>query len=129
MNAEIKRDEWKQFLETLSKRRFAWTTRIEVFSSEFGDQNLNDRLPFNGTTLETRAGITSVGISVGENIGAHQTHTIMDPVRIAFLPADSSHGDIVDIEEKDGNKTLITFIEPMGIMAGFAEVQMIAAPL
>lgn len=127
MNAEIKKEDWVKFLESLSGRRFEWKTKIEVLSTEFGDQILSDDLPLNGITIETRGDSSAIDISVGENTEAHQTHRIENPSRIAFLAADSSHGDIIDIEQKDGTKTLITLIEPMGIMVGFAEFNMVTA--
>ena len=126
MNAEIKKEKWEKFLEALSRRRFDWKSRIEVLSNEFGDQILSDGLPLNGITMETREGAVTIDISVGEDTRSHQTHSIKDPTRIAFLRADSAHGDIVDIEQKDGTKTLITLIEPMGVIVGFTEVEMIA---
>lgn len=127
MNFEIKKEEWPKFLDVLGRRRYEWKTRIEVLNSEIGDQVLSDGLPLNGFTLETKGDLTMIDISVGENTGAHQTHNIKNPTRIAFLAATESNGDVVDIEEDDGTKTLITFIEPMGIIVGYAEVEMVAA--
>lgn len=126
MNAEIKKEKWNTFLETLSRRRFEWKTKVEVLSTEFGDQILSDNLPFNGITLEKKGDTITIDVSLGENTESHQTHTIKDPTRIAFLGADSSHGDIVDIEQSDGTKTLITFVEPMSIIVGFTELEMTA---
>lgn len=127
MNTEIKKEKWGKFLETLSRRRFEWKTKIEVLSPEFGDQILSDSLPLNGITMETKADTVTIDISVGENTESHQTHTIESPTRIAFLSADSGHGDIIDMEQKNGTKTLITFIEPMSVIVGFTEIEMIAA--
>jgi Family of unknown function (DUF5335) len=127
MNFEIKREEWAKFLDALGKRRFEWKTKIEVLNSEIGDQILTDGLPLNGITVETKDDRTSIDISVGENTASHQTHNIINPMRVAFLAAADNHGDVVDIEEDDGTKTLITFIEPMGIIVGYTEVEMVAA--
>jgi hypothetical protein len=121
MNFEIIRDDWAMFFESLGKRRYEWTTKVEVLNSEMGDQILTDGLPLNGITVETRGDRITIDISVGENTDAHQTHNIQNPIRVAFLAADDAHGDVIDIEEEDGTKTLITFIEPMGIIAGYAE--------
>ena len=126
MNYEIKKDDWADFFESLSKRRYQWTTKVEVLNSEMGDQVLADGLRLNGLTLETNADRSSIDISVGQTTDAHQTHTITNPVRVAFLAAEANHGDVINIEEDDGTKTLITFIEPMGILIGYAEVEMFA---
>ncbi len=125
MNFEIEREEWPNFFDSLGKRRYEWKTRIEVLNSEIGDQVLTEGMPLNGLTVEKIGDRTSIDISVGENAESHQTHNISNPTRVAFLAADDSHGDIVNIEEVDGTKTLITFIEPMGIMVGYSETEMV----
>ena len=126
MNFEIKRENWADFFESLSKRRYEWKTRIEVLNPEMGDQTLTEGLPLNGVTVETRGDRTSIDISVGENTEAHQTHNIKNPTRVAFLAAADNHGDVIDIEEEDSTKTLITFVEPMGILIGYTEMDIAA---
>lgn len=124
MKSELKKEDWGRFFDTLSKRRFEWRTEIEVVGENVGDQTLSEGLPLNGITVETIDGRTSVDISVGASTGHHQTHNISNPVRVAFLAGDNFSGDVVDIEEADGTKTLIRFIEPMGLLVGFAEYEM-----
>jgi len=121
MNAEIKKENWKNVFDELSKRRYLWKTRIEVLSPELGDQILSNNLLLNGITIEKNGNATTVDISVGENTESHQTHSIKDPSRVAILHADSSHGDIIDIEQADGTKTLVSFLEPVGLLLGFHE--------
>jgi hypothetical protein len=127
MNLEIKKENWTDFFESLTNRRFEWKTKIEVLSPEMGDQVLTEGLPFNGVTIETDDDHTTLEISVGESTTSHQTHNIKNPTKVAFLAADDSHGDVIDIEEADGTKTLITFIEPMGIIVGYTEVNVAIA--
>ena len=126
MNFEIKKEDWVAFFESLSKRRFEWMTKVEILKTEMGDQVLTDGLPLNGITMETRDDRITIDISVGESTDHHQTHNIIDPVRVAFLAADDHHGDVINVEEADGTKTLITFIEPMGILFGFTKIEMVA---
>jgi hypothetical protein len=127
MNFEIKKKDWPGFFNSLGRRRFEWITKIEVMNSEMGDLFLTDGIPLNGITVETNGDRTTIDVSVGENTDAHQTHNILNPERVAFLKADDNHGDVIDIEEADGTKTLITFIEPMGILVGYQELEMVAA--
>jgi hypothetical protein len=124
MNFEINKEDWAMFFDSLSKRRYEWITRIEVINGEIGDQVLSDGMPLNGVTVETRGDRTNIDISVG--MEDHQTHNILNPTRVSFLAADDVHGDIVDIEEEDGTKTLITFMEPMGVLVGIREESIIA---
>jgi hypothetical protein len=126
MDFEIKKENWTNFFDSLSRRRFEWKTKVEVLNSEIGDQVLTEGLPLNGFTVETNGDRTSIDASVGENTNLHLTHNIQNPVRVAFLAADDDHGDVIDIEEHDGTKTLITFVEPMGVLIGFMEAEVAA---
>lgn len=127
MHFELKKEDWGKFFDNLSKRRFEWMTEIEVVSKEFGDQTLSNGLPLNGITVEPGVDQTSIDISVGETAGHHQTHTIRDPTRVAFLAGDAAHGDVVDIEEANGTKTLIRFVEPMGVLVGYSSYETLQA--
>ena len=129
MSYELKRDDWNKFFDTLSKRRFEWKSEIEVLSPTLGDQTLNISLPFNGITLEELDRTTAVVISVGETTDQHQTHTILDPVRVAFLPSKDDRGDVVAVEEADGTKTLIRFVEPIDLLVGFTTIEMTATTM
>ena len=121
MNIEIKKEQWEDFFDKLSKRRGEWMTEIEVLDPAMGDQILTRGLPLNGITAENAGGKTTIDISVGESLSNHLTHNIIDPIRVSLLSAGPNTADIVAIEEKDGTKTLIRFMEPMGILVGFAE--------
>jgi hypothetical protein len=127
MDFEIKKEKWADFFATLSKRRYEWKTRIEVLSSEMGDQVLTEGLPLNGITVDTNNDLTTIDISVGQNPDSHQTHNIQNPAKIAVLSGDDDHLDVIDIEEVDGTKTLITFIEPMGIIVEYTEIDVAIA--
>lgn len=126
MNLEINQKDWANFFDQLSKRRYEWKTKIEILNTALGDQTLTDGLPLNGITVEARGERTTIDISVGENTDLHQTHNIADPARVAFLAAADNHGDVVDIEEADGTKTLIYFVEPMSIIAGYEDERGVA---
>jgi len=127
MNLEIKKEYWNNFFDILSKRRCEWKTEVEVLNIEGGDQILSTNLQLNGITVEGAGKETTIDISVGENTDHHQTHNIKNPTRITFLPAEGLHGDIINIEEANGTKTLIKFVEPVGLLVGFTEMSMAAA--
>ena len=126
MKSGIRKPDWTGFFGSLSKRRFEWLTKVEVLKSDLGDQVLTEGLPFNGITVEKRGVNITIDISVGENTDAFFTHLIKDPASVEFVAAFGSHGDIVNIEETDGTKTLIQFIEPMGIVVGYTEIESIS---
>jgi len=125
MNFEIKKNDWAGFFESLSKRRYEWKIKVEVLNPDMGDQTLTDGLPLNGVTVETRGDHTSLDISVGGNTDVHQTHNIKNPTSVTLLSETDSTGDVIDIEEDDGTKTLISFIEPISVIVGFSGVNLI----
>ena len=127
MDYEIKKGNWADFFESLSKRRYEWKTKVQILNPEMGDQTLTDGLPFNGVTVETKDDKTSIDVSIGGNSDSHLTHSIEDPIRIAFLAAGDGYQDVIDIEEANGTKTLISFIEPMGLLIGYMEAEIAAA--
>ncbi len=129
MSYELRREDWNKFFDTLSKRRFEWKTEIEVLSPTLGDQMLNISLPFNGITVEELDETTTVVISVGETTDQHQSHTIINPMRVAFLASKDDRGDVVAIEESDGTKTLVRFVEPIDLLVGFTTIEVVATAL
>ncbi len=126
MKSEINKKEWIGFFDTLSKRRFEWLTKVEVLKADIGDQVLTEGLPLNGITVERRGDNITIDLSVGENTDSFFTHLIKDPARVEFVAAFGSHGDVINIEEEDGTKTLIQFIEPMAIVVGYTEIESIS---
>jgi len=122
MTLDIPREKWAQFFSDLSKRRFGWTTKIEVMNDSIGDQVLSENLPLNGITAEQKGDESAVEISVGENT-THQSHNIVNPTKVAFLGEGENIGGIVEIEEANGTKTLIHIIEPMPVIVSYSEYE------
>mgnify|MGYP000395051935 CR=1 FL=1 len=118
MTIEIKRESWRQFFDGLTKRRFDWQTRIEVLNDDIGHQILDDGLPLGGITCEESAKDMIVEIFVGTD-DHHQTHSIKNPTKIAYLGEEDNPAGVVEIEEADGTKTLIHIIGPMPIVTKY----------
>ena len=119
MTLNIPRDEWANFLDDLTKRRFEWKTNLEVINAEIGDQTLGDGLPLKGVTFEDKSGKPEVEILLGNDAYRHQAHSIANPEKVAFLPNERDGGGILEIEERDGTKTLVRLLEPMPIQKGY----------
>ena len=126
MNTQVKKEDWKEVLEQISKLRYKWNTKIEVLSSEFGPQVLIDKLPLNGITIEKRGRGVTIDLFIGDK-KTHQNHSIRDPARIALMGNGSTHGGIVNIEQQDGTQTLVHFLEPKGLLLGYKEMAAAAA--
>lgn len=119
MTLKIPKEEWANFFDDLSKRRFEWRTNLEVINSEFGDQILSDGLPLLGITFEKGAKVPVIEIALVKDLDHHQTHNIFDAKDVEFLPNKDDAGGILKIEENDGTKTLVRLLEPMPIESGY----------
>ena len=122
MTLDIPREKWEQFFDDLSKRRFGWTTKIEVMNDSIGDQVLSENLPLNGITVEQTGDVSAIEIAVGAST-THQSHNIVNPSKVAFLGDDEKSGSVVEIEEETGTKTLVHIIEPMPVMVSYSEYE------
>ena len=127
MTLNIPRDEWRNFFNDLTKRRFEWKTSLEVINEEIGNQMLNEGLPLEGVTAETKDDQIVIEILLGRDPERHQTHNIFNPAQVAFLPNKADAGGILEIEEKDGTKTLIRILEPMPIESGYGSFRVAGA--
>ena len=123
MTLDIPKEKWAQFFSDLSKRRFGWTTKIEVMNESIGDQVLSENLPLNGITSEQTGDETTIEIAVGANT-THQSHTIVNPGKVAFFGDNERAGGFVEIEEANGTKTLVHIIVPMPMMVSYSECEM-----
>ncbi len=126
MTIDIPKGKWTQFFNDLSKRRFGWTAKIKVMAESLGDQVLSDDLPFNGVTVEERGPLTTIEISVGE-AASHQSHSIVNPSKVAFYDNEENLGGIVEIVESNGTKTLLHLIEPMRVIMSYTEYDAMVA--
>ena len=62
MTLNLPKEKWARFFDDLSKRRFGWTTKIEVMNNAVGDQILSENLPLNGITAEQKGDQNTIEI-------------------------------------------------------------------
>lgn len=124
MTNEIAKQEWTKFFDNISKNRLGWTTRVEVFKDDIGAQTLADGLPFGGLMFEEKNG-GAIEIMLGEDAGAHQTHTIVDPQKVFFETKENGSA-IVEIEDREGTKILVYFVQPVSVLVEYAETELVA---
>lgn len=125
MTNNIPKAKWIEFFNDLSKRRFGWETKIEVLNESVGEQILSKGLPLNGIIFEEKSG--KIEISVGENTDQHQTHSLLNPVKVGYLDEGEFLGGVVEIEDEKMTKTLIKLINPMPIFLGYEDYQIVMA--
>lgn len=109
----IDREQWKTFLEDFSKRNQWRATRLEVVDNEAGVHEEEEGLPLIGVTLESEGRDSgSVVIALGgetANDLRHIEHSVEGVERIAPIAGESGMEDGLGFEDREGNKTLLTF--------------------
>ncbi len=126
MTRELQRTEWKAFFDGLSHDLADWETIVRVMSNNTGAQVLSDGLPFNGITFDEKGGKGTIEITIGSGAQNHQTHNVVEPIKVAFEAKGPGPAGTLDIEEASGTKTLITFVQPMPVLVKVASAEISA---
>ncbi|MBK7705479.1 MAG: DUF5335 family protein [Acidobacteria bacterium] len=126
MTFDIPKERWAEFLNDFSRRRYGWETKVEIISDSIGDQILSNGLALKGVTFENRAGRSEIEILIGV-CDAHQTHTIHEPVAVCYLDEESGFRGMLEIEEANGTKTLLSLVDPMPVYIGYTAFKIVAA--
>lgn len=120
MTQQVKKEDWKDFFDTLSHERLDWETRIQVLAIETGAQVLSSGLPFVGATFEEKS--VEIELIVGTGSLSHQTHTISRPQKVAYEVAVDGAGSL-DIEDAGGTQTLINFKQALPAIITYSETE------
>jgi hypothetical protein len=124
---EVSREQWTEFLNDFSKRRFGWGTKVEALNELVSDQLISEGLILNGITYEGDSGNCLINLSLVEDMEHHQTHIISEPVRIVYFSENETRVGVLEIVEGNNTKTLISLVSPMPIHIGYASHEMISA--
>ena len=127
MTIEIPQEKWSEFFNDLSKRRFGWTTKIEVLDENSGDQILTNGLPLNGVIFEEKSGRREIELSVGETTERHHSHAIANPVKVKYLSDGNFAGGVIAIEEENKICTLVSLLSPMPVYVGYEGYRLMMA--
>lgn len=121
MTKEIKREDWKNFFDELSRDQLDAETSIQVLSNEIGAQILSEGLPFIGLTFDEKGGESKIELIVGSGTENHQTHNILNPKMVAFESAEKGSFGTLDIEDESETKTLIKFTQSLPVIITHSE--------
>ena len=127
MTKELSKTEWTAFFSELNAKLADWETVVHILDGENGAQILSEGLAFEGLTFGTRNGRPSIELMVGADIGAHQSHSIFDPRKVAFAERGRGPAGTLDIEDAGGRTTLITFTQPHRALAERGRTEIMAA--
>ena len=119
MLTEIPKEQWKLFCDELSRDRIDWETSVQILSKESGAQVLSAGLPLIGLYFDNEDGKEKIELVTGTGASIHQTHSIFDPQKVILEAQSDRDGGILDIEDDEGTKTLISFIRPAYVPARY----------
>lgn len=125
MTQELPKNEWKNYFDELSIEYIDWETKVEILNSSIGVQVLTEGLPLNGITYEERNGQGKIEIIVGNNAKDHQTHSVADPIRVYSRQERDQRGEIIEIEDADGTKTIVHIVRPISVLTKYVEAEFI----
>jgi hypothetical protein len=104
---EIGPRRWQSFFEGFSRAHEGWLANVEVLG-KLGAQPVASELPLVGIIVDGPARKRSVSIVLGRG-DELMTHTISKPAHVEIERTDQGADAAVEIESKDGEKTLLTF--------------------
>jgi hypothetical protein len=117
MQGEIQKEQWRAYLDGFSKRNSGRTADLQILSDELGTEEEAQMLPFAGITLDNKGSLaSSVEIMLGGTGLADKrnlTHTINQVRRIVPKKGGDGREDALEIEGKDGAKTILIFKTPL----------------
>jgi len=122
---EIPKSEWKQFFDDLSRTKLEWHVTVQVLSQKNGAQVMSEGLPFAGLMFERENGSERVILLTGTDTQTHQTHVIDAPAKVLFQEAGVGPVGLLDIEDQEGTKTLIRFIEPRDVLVDYVKAEIV----
>ncbi len=125
MTQIIKREDWKEFFDKLSRELLDTETSIQILADETGAQFLSSGLPFVGLTFDEKGKESKIELIVGSGTENHQTHNIFNPKMVAFESLQEKSGTL-DIEDETGTKTLVKFIQSLPVVITYSETEVIS---
>jgi len=113
MQGDIQQEQWQAYLNDFSKRNSGRMADLQILSDELGTQEEAKMLPFEDITVETKGSLaSSVEIMLGGTGPADKrnlTHTVTQVRRIVPKTGVDGREDALEIEARDGAKTILIF--------------------
>jgi uncharacterized protein DUF5335 len=107
-NRQIPRAEWFRFFREFSARHEDWLVTVRITSPRIGSQVEARELPLEGIVASADA-TGPISIHVGRVPAKHIEHEVSDPVQVWVELSEEGAEQAVEIESKDGTKTIVEF--------------------
>ena len=110
---ELPREEWRRFMDAMTRQYEGWEVTIEVLSDELGDLTQAERLPLAYLEYDDKDDIFSV--AVGGRDGRYPVllrHGIEHPRRILSDELSADVPRVFDVIDPESVQTIITLHRP-----------------
>lgn len=109
---EVARNQWIQFLDDFTRRNRGAHARLQEFGGEAGRVIETENRPLDGVSADLKDGEQTVWIIFGVTPQEHLAHAIPNATVIRMLPGAGKSGDVLEVETRDGTKTLLELSPP-----------------
>jgi hypothetical protein len=105
---EVSQAEWFPFFDMFSKQHRGEMATISVVGEEIGAQEAARDLPFIGIAADDKGSDShAIRIQLGTEPDDHVEHMVSPIQRVYLKMGDVHVGDVLEIEEQDGPKTIL----------------------
>jgi hypothetical protein len=103
---ELPRERWRTYFDDLSRGLAATQATVEIDGPDLGAQMQSEGLLLSGITYDDRDDVLVIGLSPGGPAESLE-HLVSSPQRIRVEPADASIPATIEVEDADGEQTLV----------------------
>src|SRR5437899_2649856 len=110
---QIERAQWIPFLTEFTREYRGAHARLDVLGEGVGYQVETENRPFDGVAADVKDGEHAVWITFGSKPEDHLAHGIHSVTAIqVLLPTTSRLGAVLEVEARDGSKTVLELTRP-----------------
>ncbi len=109
------RQEWRGFLDVITKDQEGEPVTVEVVSAELGSQVQASMLPLAYIQYDDKDDVVVVSVRKRDGSAPALDHIVQNPWKIVFDPPAPGAVRRIDIEGSDGAHTLVTLHGPEGL--------------
>jgi hypothetical protein len=112
LTQQIELDQWTQFLANFTRDYRGAHGRLEVLGGEVRFAVETENKPFDGVSADLKDGEHSVWIIFGSTPSDHLSHGIHSATVMRVIPPSNARGPVLEVEAKDGSKTVLELSRP-----------------
>ena len=110
--SDLAREEWNAFLARLTRDNRGAHAELEVLGLDVGHYVALEDRPFDGIAADVKDGEDIVWMMFGQDSEDRLTHGIQQVTAIRVRPPVGASGTALEVESKDGTRTLLELSWP-----------------